>query len=271
MEQGQYIWMCPVCQTALARRDGQFLCADGHSFDLAREGYVNLVLAHQRSSSEAGDPPDSLRQRRLFLKAGHYLPLVQAVSQIAAQYVSGHVLDIGCGEGYLLRSLQKGTAHTGFHGVDVSRTAVRMAAKVSESIAYAVGNAFRLPVCADTVTLCVGMMAPRDDGEIRRVLVDGGTLLTVTPGEGHLAALRNLVYEDARPHAPVEGPPGFELIAEERVRFALDLTSPDSVRQLIEMTPYKWHMNPQTYERVSSMTSLSDAADFVVELMRPTC
>ena len=280
MSQQQHIWMCPVCQQALSLVERQFLCAEGHSFDMAREGYVNLVLAHQRSSAEAGDPPDSLKQRRLFLEAGHYGPVAKMVTEMVDSHLEGHVLDVGCGEGYLLRSLQAGAhgaslprdAHeireVQFHGVDISRTGVRMGARMSATIAFAVGNAYRLPVQSDSVRLCLVMMAPREGAEIQRVLATDGVLLCVTPGEGHLANFRSLVYSDARPHAPVELPAGFHVVSEETVRFPLHLTSKERVRQLLEMTPYKWHMDPETYQRLSEVESLADGAEFVVQLLR---
>lgn len=268
MTQQQHIWMCPVCQQALSLVDRQFLCAEGHCFDVAREGYVHLVLAHQRSSSQAGDPPDSLKQRRLFLEAGHYEPLAKRVTQMADSHLEGHVLDVGCGEGYLLRRLQSaGVAQ--FHGLDISRTGVRMGARMSETIAFAVGNAYRLPVQSDSVRLCLVMMAPREGAEIQRVLAADGILLCVTPGEGHLANFRKLVYSDARPHAPVELPAGFHIVTEETVSFPLHLTSKERVRQLLEMTPYKWHMDPATYQRVSGVETLTDTAHFVMQLLRP--
>ncbi|MBT7455885.1 MAG: methyltransferase domain-containing protein [Gemmatimonadetes bacterium] len=279
MTQQQHIWMCPVCQQALRLVDRQFLCAEGHSFDVAREGYVNLVLAHQRSSSQAGDPPDSLRQRRLFLEAGDYEALANRVIEMVTSHLEGHVLDVGCGEGYLLRRLQTAAVAQGgndaqptrvaqFHGVDISREGVRMGARMSEAIAFAVGNAYRLPVQADSVRLCLVMMAPREGAEIQRVLAADGILLCVTPGEGHLANFRKLVYNDARPHTPVEVPAGFHVVSEEPVSFPLNLTSKESVSQLLEMTPYKWHMDPETYQRVRGVESLTDTADFTVQLLR---
>lgn len=259
-----------MCQAPLTANGRQFICHAGHSFDMAREGYVNLVLAHQRSSAEAGDPPESVRFRRQFLEAGHYDPLAEAVAEMAEACAWQQVLDAGCGEGWLLRRLQDhiADADRGFHGVDISRTAARMAARSSPQISYAVGNTFRLPVLPAAVDLAIVTMAPRDNGEVRRVLSAAGHFLCVTPGADHLAAFRSHVYEQAQPHADQDIPEGFTEVANVPVRFGLTLTSPESVAQLVEMTPYKWHMDPQTYERVRALPSLVDTAHFTLQLMK---
>ncbi|MEE3041052.1 MAG: methyltransferase domain-containing protein [Candidatus Latescibacterota bacterium] len=270
MLQDHHIWMCPVCQQALSHVEGRFICPSSHSFDLAREGYVNLILAHQRSSQQAGDPPDSLRQRRKFLEAGHYRPLVEAVSAMVSEAGgAGQILDAGCGEGYLLRSLKSEIVADGFHGVDVSKAAVRLAARSCADISFAVANAVRLPVLAGSVDLYLVMMAPRYEQEVRRVLAPGGVLLSVTPAARHLAALRNLVYEEVHPHSPSEPSADFRLMEHQQVEFALNLTSPESVAQLVEMTPYKWHMDPATYQRLRDLTSLTDTAHFDLQLLTP--
>lgn len=271
MSAPRHIWMCPVCSDALIVNGRQFVCPAGHSFDVAREGYVNLILAHQRSSAEPGDPPDSVRNRRAFLEAGHYEPLAQAVAKMASSQRPGHLLDAGCGEGWLLRRLREGLSSLEpvLHGVDISRTAASLAARAGKGEAYAVGNTFRLPVLPGSVDLVLVMMAPRDEVEIRRVLKSTGHFLCVAPGPDHLAAFRSMVYPEAQRHADKEIPAGFRLMAQEQIRFGLTLTTPASVAQLIEMTPYKWHMDPATYERVREQSSLVDTADFVLQLMAP--
>ena len=93
--------------------------------------------------------------------------------------------------------------------------------------------------------------------------------MRVVPGADHLAAFRSMVYTEAQQHGDKQIPDGFRLIEQETVRFELSLNTLESVAQLIEMTPYKWHMNPETYERVRSLSSLVDTAEFVLQLMAP--
>jgi 23S rRNA (guanine745-N1)-methyltransferase len=270
------IWKCPVCETGLMRAPGRFACAAGHSFDIAREGYVNLVLAHQRRSPQSGDPKESLRQRRVFLEAGHYAPLATALvnalrAWLPGSLLPGSLLDVGCGEGWYLRQLAASPHLQGasLYGVDVAREAVRLAARAAPSIEYAVGNTFRLPVLPASVDAVVQVFAPSAPEQVRLALRQGGILVEVTPGPGHLRAYRELIYETPREHAPTPVPPGFEPLEEERVSFDLSLSGAPQVAALVEMTPYRWHMDPQTYARVQELTAWDDTADFRVAVYRP--
>ena len=271
MPHHDYIWMCPVCQRRLGREEDRLLCSVGHSFDVAREGYVNLLLAHHRSSSEAGDPPDSLRNRQAFLEAGHYTPLAMAVNETVMAIADTDdpvtVLDIGCGEGYYLRKLREATDDSArLFGVDISRTAVSLAARDAQQTAFAVGNNFRLPVLPTSVDVLLQVMAPSAPDEIARVLRTDGVAVIVVPGPLHLQAFRAHVYEDAaQPHQVRDVYEGFSLHDERRVRFPIRLESRADVAQLIEMSPYKWHMDPGTYEKVRRIDGLEDTAEFVVQ------
>lgn len=264
------IWKCPVCEAGLARAPGRFSCAAGHSFDIAREGYVNLVLAHQRRSPQSGDPKESLRQRRVFLEAGHYAPLALALVDALSRRRPGALLDAGCGEGWYLRQLAASPTleATRLYGVDVAREAVRLAARAAPTVDCAVGNTFRLPALPGSVDAVVQVFAPSAPEQVHRVLRPGGTFVEVTPGPGHLRAYRELIYETPREHAPTPAPTGFERVAEERVTFDLSLTGAEQVAALVEMTPYRWHMDPSTYARVQGLTAWDDTADFRVAVYR---
>jgi 23S rRNA (guanine745-N1)-methyltransferase len=265
------IWMCPVCEGPLARGEKSFACAAGHSFDIAREGYVNLVLAQHRRSAAAGDPKDSLRHRRAFLDEGHYAPLAAALVDLLAGEAPDRVLDAGCGEGYYLRQLALSPALGGvrLYGVDVAKEAIRLAAKAAPSIEFGVGNTYRLPVLGSSVAAVLQVFAPCAPQQLRRVLRAGGLFLEVKPGPRHLEVLRAMIYDQPQAHTGGEIPEGFEALGVERVTFPLILRQPGEVAGLVEMTPYKWHMNPETYGRVRELTELEDTADFAIGLFRP--
>ncbi|HJP31953.1 MAG TPA: methyltransferase domain-containing protein [Candidatus Latescibacteria bacterium] len=265
------IWMCPVCDARLERGEKSFACAAGHTFDIAREGYVNLVLAQHRRSAAAGDPKDSLRHRRVFLEAGHYAPLAAALTELLATRNPDSVLDVGCGEGYYLRRLAASPALAGgrLYGIDVAKEAIRLAAKAAPRLEHAVGNTYRLPVMAASVAAVLQVFAPSADQQIRRVLHPDGVFIEVKPGPHHLEVFRGMIYERAQAHTEVETPGGFGVLGRERVTFPLRLKQAEDVAGLVEMTPYKWHMNPETYTRVRDLTELQDTADFTIGLYRP--
>lgn len=260
--------MCPVCEQPLQRQERVFACSASHSFDIAREGYVNLVLAQHRRSASSGDPADSLRQRRAFLEAGHYTPAAQRLSDLLADLAPEQLLDAGCGEGWYLRQLHGRLPGCQLYGVDVAKEGVRLAARASAEIGYAVGNTFRLPVLNASVDAVLQVFAPADVDQVRRVLRPDGHFVEVTPGPTHLQAYRAMIYETPREHAEAPVADGLALVHQQQVTWPLDLVRREDIAALIEMTPYKWHMNPDTYARIQGLTEWQDSADFTVRVYR---
>ena len=273
--------MCPVCQQPLRRQDRRFECDLGHNFDIAREGYVNLLLAHQRRSTQPGDGQDAVRGRRAFLAAGHFDRLSDQINEVASSELLSrsqtelHVLDSGCGEGLYLRRLGQRLSCQPDHactcwGVDISRPAVSLAARADRQARYAVASAFRLPVLPATVDVAYSVFAPSDAAELRRVLRPDGRLLVVAPGPRHLQSLRHLVYESPREH-PVElaAPPGFRRLSQTRLTHTLELSDPEDVRALIAMTPYRWHVSAPMGERLAALDRLDTEADFLIAVCCP--
>lgn len=265
--------MCPVCQQGLAVSDGGWVCEQSHSFDRAREGYVNLVLAQHRRSAAAGDPKDSLRHRRSFLEAGYYAPLASMLADLLHEEGPASVLDVGCGEGYYLRQLGAApSSDTGvrLYGVDVAKEAIRLAARAAPQADFAVGNTYRLPVMTESVAAVVQIFAPSAAVQVQRVLCNEGLFIEVKPGPVHLQAFRAMIYDQPNIHAEAPVPEGFELRIRESVTFPLVLPTGTDVAGLVEMTPYKWHMDPDTYGQVRALTQLEDTADFAVSVYQKT-
>ena len=272
------VFRCPVCEEPLAEADDgrSWRCAGGHAYDVAREGYVNLLITHQRRQRDPGDSAEMLRHRRSFLDAGHYGVLAEAVAAAAKLEPGMAVLDAGCGEGYYTRTWP--ADHEGLHlaGVDIAKPAVRMAAKraVAPTARYAVASVYGLPVLDASVDLAVSIFAPLHSPEFERVLRPGGTLLTVTPGPDHLAGLKAKLFAEPEAH-PETGPferDGAATILEpsgtERVQAALSLTSSDAVADLLNMTPYAWYVAPEVRASVVSDGSLSTPIDFLISTYR---
>ena len=120
--------LCPLCGRALTARDRRYVCAENHSFDIARQGYVNLLTVQQKHSRHPGDTQQQVLCRREFLEAGFYAPIAQTLIDTARQLeVSGPVLDVGCGEGYYSTRLARALGLP-LTGLDISKDAVRCAA-----------------------------------------------------------------------------------------------------------------------------------------------
>ena len=267
-EQG--VWRCPVCQEPLTFQDRQGFCSNNHRFDRARQGYYNLLLANQKRSQDPGDTREMMLRRRAFLNAGHYQPLADhlcgMLKACAGQYAEPlAVLDSGCGEGYYLNQLTRsGGVIRGF-GLDISREALKLAAREYPDEQWVVASSFSLPVQTGSIDRVLRIFAPGDDAEVRRVLHPEGELWRVAPGPEHLKQLKAHLYDRVQDHAEPAVPDGFVALASDRLRFTLALSSPEQVEQLLGMTPFAWQSSPQKLEQLRQLDSLEVQADFIVQ------
>jgi 23S rRNA (guanine745-N1)-methyltransferase len=250
-------WRCPVCREALALVDEgrRWACPAGHSFDVAREGYVNLMISGQRRRRQPGDSQEMVSARRRFLATGAYDPLTAAVAGAVSLERPDVVLDVGCGEGRHTRAL---TAPLVL-GIDVARAAVAAAARADSAGWYAVASAADLPLADAAIDVAVDVFGPVDAAELARVVRPGGVVVTAHPGPDHLAALRALVLPDAGPHE-VKPPlraagEWFSPTGSQDVTFAVAVPDAASLRDLFAMTPYRWHGSPEIDERLAQAAS----------------
>ena len=265
------ILACPTCGAALTESPTQYACGNGHRFDRARTGYVNLLPTARRRSS--GDSQDMLQARRRFLSRGHYDAVVDWLSRSTRTAMaggSGAVLDAGCGEGHYLRRLAAGLGGMAGYGVDISKAAVRMASAADRSgrTAYAVANTYRLPVLASSVDVLVKVFSPIGDEEASRVLRGGGIVAEVIPGPDHLRELRAVLYREDRPHDDASSlgrSPRFAVSDETRIHRQLRAQDVGQVADLLAMSPYRFAGGPEP-------TTLPDTVtiDFTCRLLVPT-
>ena len=182
------LFTCPVCGEALMFDEGAYRCVSGHCFDRAKEGYVNLLPANRQHASAPGDDKEMVRARTAFLDSGRYAPLKEALCGLTARYAGeGTVLlDAGCGEGYYTEGLSRVIAEKGGRtgGADLSKTAVKKAAKRCREAEIAVASVYHLPLAERSVDMVTDCFSPLAKEEYRRVLKDGGRFLYVVPGQG---------------------------------------------------------------------------------------
>jgi 23S rRNA (guanine745-N1)-methyltransferase len=180
--------LCTVrtCHQPLAREGRRVVCARGHSFDVARSGYINLLQPQDRRSKQPGDTADAVAARRRLHDRGVTKPLLDAIVSIANVSDDDVVLDAGCGDGFYLGSLMGAR-----HGVDISLPAIEAAAKRYPDCEWIVANADRFVPYADaTFTRVLSITARMNSGEFRRVLRDDGLLLIAIPAPDDLIELR---------------------------------------------------------------------------------
>lgn len=263
---------CPLDQLPLQREGGTWRCASGHSFDIAREGYTYLLPVQNKRSRDPGDSKEMVAARRRFLNAGHYQPIAAAICAAllreapaaAPPAAALSCLDAGCGEGYYLRALTAATAQpVAVLGLDISKWAVLAAAKQERSGTWVVGSNANLPVQSHSLDRVLCMFGFPIYPEFARVLRPGGLLLQVDSGPEHLRELREIIYPALKPERdkPQQVPDGFALHHEEALRFALSLTSPEAIADLLLMTPHLFRASAEGKAKAAALQRLALTVD----------
>lgn len=286
-------FQCPVCrpqvpEAILERLGATYRCAQGHCFDQAKAGYVNLLLSQHKKSKQPGDSDAMVKAREHFLNAGYYAPMAAAVaqhmdslqralprvlpeSQVLQELAPQQLLDMGCGEGYYLSQLKADGRQ--LSGVDIAKNAVHRAAKRKLGAQLAVASVFQLPFVAEQFDITLSIFSPLDPAETLRVLKPGGHLIMVGPGPEHLQGLMAHIYTQVQAH---QGNPVLDTFvndghftAVETQDLKLNLTVQNAdIFPLLAMTPYYWKCDIATQQRFQAMAQLHTPAHFTLRIYR---
>ena len=286
------ILACPVCRVALEREGPTYHCANAHTFDIAKQGYVNLLLAQARKSKDPGYSKTMIASRHAFFNDGHYEPLADALADIALGHVlptqpQPVIIDAGCGEGYYLRRLGLRAAHhatlqTAHEspaatlpqrcGIDISKHGVQIAARLDPHGTYAVASTHDLPLLPAIADVLITHFSPRFGASFGRVVRPSGVVLVGSPGPQHLYELKQLVYNTPEPH-DVAVPFADEsdrltLIDTCAITYPLALRDGAAISNLLAMTPLYWSASPDTQAELATLDSLDTTVDVVVHAFR---
>lgn len=238
---------CPICSEGLAV--GKALtCGSGHSFDVARQGYANLLTGNGRVGT--ADTAAMVAARAEFLGAGHYQPIASRLSEIAAEIAEvagpGCVVDAGAGTGYYLARVLDGLPGRAGVAMDLSKYALRRAARAHRAIGAVVSDVWRpMPLRDGVAAVVLNVFAPRNGAEFRRILHPGGSLIVVTPTAGHLAEIVEnlglLAVDPRKEQRTAETLGEFNAsAASEELTFTMRLTRAE-LTALVGMGPNAWH------------------------------
>ena len=236
---------CPHCAQPLRPADGALRCESGHTFDIARQGYVNLVGTAPPANADSAAMLDA---RARFLATGHYDEIAEKIADLA---VGERVAEVGAGTAfYLSRVLDRDARAQGL-ATDISTAAARRAARAHPRIAAIVADTWReLPIQTGCLDALVCVFAPRNMPEFARILRPGARLVVAQPLPEHLAGIRNSyglldvpADKDQRLRSSLEG---WEIEAAHEVRYTARLT-PENVADLIAMGPNAFHTLPDHY------------------------
>jgi 23S rRNA (guanine745-N1)-methyltransferase len=266
---------CPVCGGALSLGDVAVRCAASHSFDIARQGYVSFLTGS--AGPGTADTASMVQAREAFLAAGHYAPLAGRVAEFSALAVRGElVVDAGAGTAYFLRAVLERIPGTQGLALDLSKFALRRAARAGPRVAAVACDVWRpLPLRSRVCALVLDVLAPRNAAEFHRILAADGALVVVAPSAEHLAELvpaLGMITVDARKEERLETAlsPFFRLERRETFRFEL-LLSAAELESVVRMGPSAHHVDGAgLQERIAALTPpLRATASFALSLYRP--
>ena len=266
-------WQCPLCGEPLTG-DTALKCGRNHSFDRAKERYWHLLPVQSMRTKAPGDSKEMVAARRAFLNAGYYgifgRALGGAVSCVRRFHRGRYAAPpAGCG---LRRGLLHGQAAVCLHergvdawaaGFDISKVAVRMAAKRYPSLELAVGSAYHMPVADRSVDCLTSVFAPIVPGEFARVTKPGGVLILAVAAPRHLFQLKEAVYAQPYENETKDTAyAGFTFLKRVPVRGEITLKNGNAVRDLFTMTPYHWKTSVEDREKLEALTGLTTEIGF---------
>ena len=230
--------ICPVCGKSLCRAEKEYRCENRHSFDIARQGHVNLLVVQQKHSLNPGDTREQVLSRRSFLEGGFYEPIARVLCDTAKELgAKDPVLDVGCGEGYYCTQLAA-ALNAELLGLDISKEAVRCAAAKYKGHQWVCGTASHLPVADGSIGTLTSLFALTLPEEFRRVLKDDGLYFQVLAAQDHLLGLKSVIYPELKLKDKDSVPEldGFQRIKTVPIRFTF-MVEGEQVQNLLSMTP----------------------------------
>ncbi len=267
------LFICPVCKKEMIfNKPNSLVCLDNHCFDIAKKGYINLLL----SSNKTDYNKEMLESRKIICDKGFFEPLVEKICELITSELTDEagsnikILDAGCGEGShlaaVLNNLQGGIEHNiqGI-GIDISKDAIQIAAKSFPQMIWCVADLSRIPIKEREINIIINILSPSNYNEFRRILNEVGLLIKVVPGNNYLRELRSLFFKQTDK----------ETYSNEKVinHFAnsfntLDTyevtseftVSPENLKHVIKMTPLSWDIPEEKitlaqYSRISKVTT----------------
>lgn len=285
---------CPLCQSPLILDQKTWHCTAQnsdqrqHSFDVAKQGYVNLLPVQQKKSKNPGDSEESIQARQRFLQAGFYQPLRQAIIDMAKDILPKNAtwLDIGCGEGFYTQGfLTLNPAN--LIALDISKPAVLTTAKTLKSVQSTnqfatqvfslVASASQVPLTDNSVDVISSIFSPILPQEFSRLLGEKGIVLIAKPAVGHLLQLREGLFDEVLPHDSdkfiEEMSPFFALANERTINYEIELNA-EQLADLLTMTPYSYRAKPEKRQALLAKcereSTMKLTIDFVIYVFSKT-
>ncbi|MGJ8694040.1 MAG: 23S rRNA (guanine(745)-N(1))-methyltransferase [Thalassotalea sp.] len=260
-------YLCPLCSNPITPKGQSYICLNNHSFDQAKEGYLNLLPVQFKQSKNPGDNKAMVNARRDFLAKGYYQPLADKLVSLYQEFCikDAVMLDAGCGEGFYTHQHQQ--ADNQVFGIDIAKEAIKKAAKKYKTCQFSVGTLSHLPFADQQINWILSIYAPILETEFSRVLAENGYLLTVTPAKDHLTELKQQIYREVKAHDETREPiQALTLVHQEHLNYQMQLSSGQDTLNLLMMTPFAFKATAEVLAKLSAVDNFSCQADFLIKI-----
>lgn len=272
---------CPVDGARLESQGEQLVCENGHTFDVARQGYVNLLPVQHKRSKQPGDSKEMVAARAKFLNSGLYEPIASVLAEIAFAQIAGDketcFMDAGCGEGYYLNYVfnslkdKKGCRDLSFIGLDISKAAIVGATKRNKQITWVVGTNRKPPVEPSSVDIITCVFGFQSFEGFSRILKSGAKVILVEPGPDHLKELREIIYTEVRKTDPPDlsclDEMRFTMLSRQQIEFKIGLVNHEQINNLLIMTPHFYRATKEGREAAGRLQKLDVTVDVVFRIL----
>jgi len=254
--------ICPVCGCPLIKHDNTMKCEKNHSFDIAKEGYLNLLM---KSYSGLYQGSELFQSRRKVYNAGFFDPIVAECAYLIESRIdntdSHTILDVGCGEGSFLGKINRLLPESDCIGTDISKNAVRLASKAYKNCTWIVSDLCAMPVADNSMDCILNILAPANYAEFDRILKNGGYVIKAVPNKEYLKEIREIYGIDPLPDKGTDElfAKNFEIIDSSSIKYIFDINEANTFDNdlrydIMLMTPLTNHKNIESDKRLDQLT-----------------
>ncbi|MFT7404449.1 putative RNA methyltransferase [Zhongshania sp.] len=271
--------LCPLDQSALLQDGNTWRCESNHCFDIAKQGYVNLLPVQNKKSLDPGDSREMITARRDFLNSGVYQPLAEALANTVDTLCDGRqqlaILDAGCGEGYYLNTVCEHLLKSGVEltatGLDISKWAVRSCKSRNAELNGLVASNRQIPLPDHSQDIVLCTFGFPVYSEFKRLLKPNGHIVMADPGPEHLIELRKAIYETVRRNPATDISAALEdnwhLSLSDNVQFTTPVLNAAQFEQLLVMTPHLYRASREGRERAAQLQDIALSADVFIRVI----
>lgn len=260
---------CPVCGEPLEKCDRTLKCINNHCFDLAKQGYVNLLQSQKSSKKRHGDDALMVKARMDFLEKGYYSCLCDGIIAMLSNYSSPEMTlaDLGCGECWYTANIYNNLSAKGINaeicGIDISKQALIYGTKRCSSLHLAVASTAELPLENNSCDAVISIFAPCSEKEIHRVLKKSGVWIKAFPLERHLMGLKAAIYKEPYENkVNRDAADGFVVDSYKEIKEKINLDNSEDILNLFKMTPYYYKTGENDQKKITSLSSLETKIEF---------